>query len=1016
MHPWLRICIVVVVGIVMLPVAVGARSPGAWSGAEASPLRAATTEVIVHYHRFDGDYTDWNLWLWPFKPNNEAGASYPFTARDDYGVVADAQVPGSNTQVGIIVRLGDWKAKDVQQDRFVDTPSGKAEVWLIQGDPTIYTSLAAAQAAVAEAAKPKLVNAYLDDATSAYVQLTRPITLAPGTNGVTVTDTTQKQDLALASVGNGKVLRAVNNPNAQVATDLVKVTLAGPADVTHAIQISFPGVGSVPLIPRLVLNDPKYYYGGDDMGAVYSRSSTSFRVWAPTASAVRLLVYKNEGGDVYRSLAMDRSDGGTWLAKVSGNLDRMFYVYQVTTHGDTQTAVDPYARGISVNGAWGMIVDLARTNPSGWSADRYIPTRRPTDAVIYEVHVRDFSIDARSGMRHRGKFLAFTERGTKGPGGVPTGVDSIKQLGVTHVEIMPSFEFASVDETRSDVQYNWGYDPQDYNVPEGAYATNIHGTARITQFKQMVQALHRRGLAVIMDVVYPHTAKTGASDFDKIVPQYYYRTDYSGHYTNGSGVGDEVAAERPMVRKFILDSVKYWMRQYHVDGYRFDQLYLLGKETTTQISRALHAINPHTVLLGEPWGSADSGIIGDQQLTKGVQKGLRVGVFNDELRDWLDGSVFDRKAQGFATGKPSALGKNTALAMRSISGNIAYSSAVSGFSQLPEETINYVTSHDNMTLWDKITASNPAASEADRIKMDELAQAVVMTSQGVPFMQGGEEMLRTKKGNDNSYNAGDEINQFYWARKAQYRSVFAYYGGLIHLRDRHPAFRMNAPQDIKDHLKFYGTPNNTFAFELVNHANGDRWNNITVIYNPNSSATNVPLPGGAWHIVAQGSRIGEKTLGHATGAAAVPPLSMMVLYGGSAETPAGSTPTTPKPVDVTFKVRVPASTPAGDTVFISGNIGALGPWDPAKQPMTNAGGGIWTVTLSIPDGTDLQYKYTRGSWAKVESWGKITGLANRSVTISGGPDGKQVVDDTATDWGAAGPDDHRGVQHWADIP
>lgn len=1081
------------------------------TGAYASSVRASgSTEVIVHYHRFLGDYSGWNLWLWPHKPESKDGASYEFTGTDDFGVVGDAMVPGASTEVGIIVRLRNWEAKDVEQDRFIDMSSGKAEVWLIQGDPTIYSSRSGAQTALVNASKPKLRNSYLDGPSTAFVALTVPVTLSgSGANGFTITDETTRQQIPVVSVDRGKPVRAVlvgdlqtklgakkdwdpsdfttlmketnpdlfqftgmlpegnyqykvaldgtwaeaypasnitlsapaggatvtfsyvpsthavydsiNNPTAalptgtpSIKTDLVKLTLGSAPDVTHTLKVHFGDVAPVTVVPRLVLNDSKYYYGGNDLGAVYGATATSFRLWAPTASSVRLTIYKNEAGDVLKRLSMRRSVHGTWYAKVGANLHGKLYIYEVTNRGDVENAVDPYAKGIGVNGTSGMVVDLQRTNPPRWRMDHYIRTPHPEDAVIYEVHVRDFSINRRSGMKYKGKFLAFTERGTRGPHGVKTGVDSLKELGVTHVELLPVYGFATIDENNPDRQYNWGYDPRDYNAPEGAYATTPHGTGRIAELKRLVQSLHQRGLAVIMDVVYNHTFVTGSSDFDKIVPQYYYRTDYNGRYTNGSGVGNEVAAERPMVRKFILDSVKYWMKEYHVDGYRFDEMALLGKMTMTQASKELHAINPNTVLLGEPWGGGSSGIIGDQLLTKGVQKNLRLAVFNDDIRDGIFGSTGDRTAQGYATGDPTALDP----VAKGVVGSIKYSSTLQGFTASPDETINYVTSHDNMTLWDKIKSSNPGVSEADRIKMDELAQAIVMTAQGIPFMQGGEEMLRTKQGNENSYNAGDAINKFYWDRKAKYLGVFRYYAGLIHLRDLHPAFRMTSAAMIRRHLRFLDSPLNVIQFELTGHANGDSWNNIDVILNPTRSPLRVGLPAGRWTITGTQGRIGVRPLGHAVGGVVVPALSTEILYGG--EVGAAFDPTTnsskKKMVNVTFRVRVPSNTPPGDTVFIPGNIDLLGPWDPAKQPMQNAGGGIWTVTLQIPEGTKLQYKYTRGSWEKVESWGTITGFTNRHVTISYGADGKQLVDDTATDWGKPGPDDHRAIQKWVDLP
>jgi pullulanase len=479
-------------------------------------------------------------------------------------------------------------------------------------------------------------------------------------------------------------------------------------------------------------------------------------------------------------------------------------------------------------------------------------------------------------------------------------------------------------------------------------------------------------------------------------------------------VGNEVATERPQVRKFVLDSVKYWMQQYHIDGFRFDLMAILGKNTMSQVSTSLHAINPHTILLGEPWGSSSSGIVNDTQLTEGQQKGMHVAVFNDKIRDGIFGNTGDPKAQGYATGDPTSL---LAVA-KGLTGSIDYSPTMQGFTASPEETINYVTCHDNMTLWDKIHSSNPGIDENTAINMDELSQSIVMLSQGVPFMQGGEEFLRTKGGNGNSYNAGDAVNQFDWARKSQYSRVFDYYAGLIHLRQAHPAFRMTSAADIKSHLRFLAAKNYVIQMELTGNANGDSWQNIDVIFNPNKDAQTVTLPGGTWTIVGADGKMGTDSLGTATGTFQVSGYTAAVLYGGDVGTAvdpsaAGGSKAS---VAVTFNVKVPSNTPSSDTVFISGSIDQLGPWDAGKQPMKKAGDNLWTVTLQIPDGTHLQYKYTRGTWATVENWGTITGLVNRNVVIDGGDSHTQTVNDTATDWGQPGPDDHRAVQKWTDLP
>lgn len=733
-----------------------------------------------------------------------------------------------------------------------------------------------------------VVNAYLENDTRIVVKLADPLTLPFEASDVTMTDATTGKTIPVINVAlpqaftidpSGDVQQLLGTPGEQrpiasagVQTDLVEVVLTGAPDVTHSLYIALNGYMQGPVTPRNVLNGEKYLYHGDDLGNTYQPEATSFRLWAPTASDAQVLLYESETGPIQRQLAMQQRENGTWYAQVSGDLQHWYYLYQVTVHGVTQYAVDPYVKAIAVNATRGMIIHLPETNPPRWHEDGYVALERPEDAIIYEVHVRDFSINPNSGMANRGKYLAFTERGTTGPDNVATGVDHLKELGITHVQLQPVQAFASVDEHDPN-QYNWGYDPRTFNVPEGVYATTPHGTARITEYKQMIQSLHTEGIGVIMDVVYNHTFAWYYSDFDKIVPQYYYRTDNAGNYTNGSGTGNEIATEQPMVQKFLLDSLAYWVREYHVDGFRFDLMALLGTDTMRKVYERLSAINPHILLYGEPWAGGTSSLPANKLLTKGQQKGLGLAVFNDHIRDSLCGSVFDRTARGFATG---AWGLIDSI-KRAVAGSI------DDFTASPQETINYVSSHDNYTLWDKITLSNPDDAEADRIKMDELAQAANLTSQGIAFLQGGEEMLRTKGGNSNSYDAGDDVNQFDWSRKAHYWKVWRCYAGLIHLRRYHAAFRMRSARDIRAHLSFLASPENTVMFELSGHANGDSWENMLVIYNPNKIDIPCPLPPGNWTIVVSQDRISEDYLGRASGRVIAPAISCMVLYQGGAK-------------------------------------------------------------------------------------------------------------------------------------
>jgi pullulanase len=608
------------------------------------------------------------------------------------------------------------------------------------------------------------------------------------------------------------------------------------------------------------------YYPGDDMGAVYSTRATSFRVFAPTALGVSCILYPSPTASTGREIPMAPDCDGTWTTTVHGDLAGTCYTYRVNLGGAVNEAPDPYARALTLNGERGVVVDLDRTDPPGWTTDRRPPFRHAVDAVIYEVHVRDYSASEYSGMTHKGKYLAFTE---------PGALDHLVDLGVTHVHLLPVQDFASVDEAAPD-EYNWGYDPHHFYVPEGSYSTNpADPTCRITEVKQMVQAFHARGIRVVMDVVYNHTYTVDGSPLHQIVPNYYHRTNAAGQFTNGSGCGNELATERPMVRKLILDSLKYWMDEYHVDGFRFDLMALLDYHTVREISAELRSLDPTVLLYGEPWAGGVSGLCPSQLFTKGRQRGLGIALFNDGLRNAVKGDT-DGPGLGFVSGAPHREG----AIRRGIAGSVAYDTCSCDFAAEPGETINYVSCHDNLTLWDKLAKSCPQDSEEDRIRMDLLAQAVILLSQGIPFIHGGEELLRTKHGNHNSYNAGDLVNQIDWSRKKTYPHVFAYYRGLIALRRAHPAFRMTQASQIVNHLRFHHSPANTVSFVLDGHPNGDPWRNIMVILNANRHPVEIGLPGtGPWRVVVEGMKAGTRTRRMVLGpTVSVAPISAMVLH------------------------------------------------------------------------------------------------------------------------------------------
>lgn len=622
------------------------------------------------------------------------------------------------------------------------------------------------------------------------------------------------------------------------------------------------------------LDDRNYYYDGDDLGVTYSPEKTKFRIWAPTASKVKLIIYNDDYSTVYeRIMEMEKSRNGTWILILKGDLAGKYYKYKVFVGDHVNETVGPYARAVGEDSKRGLIVDLPQTNPSGWNEDRRITLEHRVDAVIYEIHVRDFSTSPYSGIKNKGKYLGFTERETTSPASLRTGVNHLQELGITHVHLLPVFDFASVDDG-DETQYNWGYDPHLYNVPEGSYATNPSNESRIKEFKKMVKVLHDFNIGIIIDVVYNHTYKR-LSPFNLVVPEYYYRFNHKGEYSNGSGCGNEIATERPMTRKFIIDSVKYWVEEYHIDGFRFDLMSLMDRQTIGKLVDSLHRLDPAILIYGEPWTGGDSPLPPGQRMKKGAQQGLKIALFNDHFRSAIKGDN-DGHVKGYVSGDYSRI-----LAIKKgVVGGIKYNDNIENFTTEPGETINYVSSHDNLTFWDKLQKSNSDDGEDIRIRMDRLAQAIIFTSQGIAFMAGGEEFLRTKYGEHNSYNAGDKINQIKWERKNTYFYTFKYYQGLIRLRRNHPAFRMSKAEQICKYLKFIETPHNTVGFTLHDHANDDTWREIVVFYNPERKGLVFYLPGiGKWNIVVNDSEAGINSLTTFTGNhIKVPPISAMVLY------------------------------------------------------------------------------------------------------------------------------------------
>ena len=579
-------------------------------------------------------------------------------------------------------------------------------------------------------------------------------------------------------------------------------------------------------------------YNGADLGLRYQPAHSRFRVWAPTADSVVLNLYEaGAGGTAFRQLPMQKAEQGTWVLEYSGDLNGRFYTYRANIQSTwMQEVPDPYAFATGINGRRSAIIDRDKASPADWNKDQRPPALAAVDAVIYELHVRDASIHPGSGIAHKGKFLGLAESGTKNKDGLSTGLDHIRELGVTHVHLLPVFDFLSVDESKPGVpQYNWGYEPLNYNVPEGSYATNAEDPAvRIVEFKEMVHAFHQKELRLVMDVVYNHTMLTENSWFNQLVPGYYYRQNKQGGFSNATACGNEIASERPMVRKYILESLEFWMREYHVDGFRFDLMGVHDIETMRQIATRLRQMYPSVLLYGEGWTAGESPLPDSlRALKKNAAKLDGIAVFSDDLRDGIKGSVFVEKERGFVSGKPGMepsirFGVTAACPHPQVDyGLVNYSNAP--YARDPGQVVSYVECHDNHVLWDKLALSVPEGDDVLRESMHRLALGIVLTSQGIPFLHAGTEFLRSKNNNENSYNAGDVINAINWDLKSAHQPMVNYVKALLRLRAAHPAFRLRTGKQVQELIHFVTSPPGMVAYTLAGAAVQDSWKRILVV-------------------------------------------------------------------------------------------------------------------------------------------------------------------------------------------
>lgn len=651
------------------------------------------------------------------------------------------------------------------------------------------------------------------------------------------------------------------------------VTLKEELDITQKYEMEIEGVGSKIIVPTEIFDSnkflKKYTYDGNDLGSVINGKHTTFKVWAPTASAVVLDLYKSgHEGEAYKNILMTKKDEGIWEHTEENCGHGVYYTYTVTTSVGTQTATDPYAKAAGINGIRSMVIDLDFTDPQGWDSICKIKTKSYTEALIWEIHVRDFS-NKISTSKYPGKYLAFTESGLKNSAGEAVGLDYLVDLGVTHVHLLPVYDYATVDESNPDGQFNWGYDPANYNVPEGSYSTDpFNGAVRVNEYKQMIKALYEKGIGVIMDVVYNHTYDANNA-FNKIVPYYYYRFTSWGENSNASGCGNDTASERYMFRKFMVDSVSYWAEEYKLGGFRFDLMGLHDLETMKQIEAAVHAINPSALLYGEGWnmgstidGSPQANQSNINQIIASDGASGSVSVFNDVIRDGLKGSVFEKTSKGYISGNYY---ENESKVKFGLAG--ANNSSLAGWRVEHAAVINYMSAHDNHTLWDRLAISNAENTIEERMAMNRIGATIIILAKGTPFMQAGEEFLRSKKGDENSYNASDEINNINWEvivpGSNEYKMV-KYYKGLAEIRKNNPVL-----SSIDSMVEFGRIPNGGMFAMFINDGNNASGNNFTLyvkkgdimaLLNPTESVLSHEMGPGDWELLCDGEIAGNNPI------------------------------------------------------------------------------------------------------------------------------------------------------------
>ena len=826
------------------------------------PLEEGYNQLTIYFNH-NATYDNCDIWMWW---GDVAGKGY-ILHKCAYGAKAVVNVPEGIDQVGFIVRKncsdpgGDsWgeATKDFDADRYVTLEGRETVIYLKSG----------------------VEDQFKSNDGGKTLEMIKRFSLASMKNEKTLSYKIAPK-IKIDSLDKVKVFEGDRQIKVTNLSSLGRESATGTVEISESFDLSksytleIEGFGKKTVIPMEIFDSKyfadNYHYDGDDLGATINGGSTTFKVWAPTASKVVLNLFeKGNGVDAYKKVDMVRGDKGVWsYTEACGH--GTYYTYTVTTAVGTQEATDPYAKSAGVNGDRSMVVDLSLTDPEGFENSKLENNiSNYSEAIIWEVHVRDFS-NKIADSKYKGKYLAFTETGLKNEHGVSVGIDYLKDLGITHVHLLPVYDYATVDESDPNAGFNWGYDPKNYNVPEGSYSTDpYNGEVRIKEYKQMVAALHKAGIGVIMDVVYNHTYDANSS-FNRIVPYYYYRYTASGANSSASGCGNDTASERYMYGKFMVDSTSYWVEEYKLDGLRFDLMGLHDVETMQNIESAVHTINPNAIIYGEGWtmgatidGSAQANQGNINKITPTGDAIGSIAVFNDVMRDATKGSVFEKTGKGYINGAGNSA--NLSKILFSIRGG---SGVGYGWSVNNAMIVNYMSAHDNNTLWDKLLLSNPNATDDARNSMNNLGAAILMISKGTPFWQAGEEMLRTKNGDENSYNSSDAINNIDWSvlkEGSREYETSRYYKGLIEMRKNFGIFTdINSTVECEE----LGS-----GIAMIRFDDG-KGGKAMAILNPHSQALPCEIEG-EWNLVANADRAGSEVISRDSGALKIDGISVRI--------------------------------------------------------------------------------------------------------------------------------------------